>query len=94
MIAVPTTVPGEFCRRCGNPRSAHTSGEPCPTPAQTAQRMAGVLTLSYRGEVSDILRSIAGAVDAGVAKVENFRWSMTDDQLEFSLTLNMKPKDP
>jgi hypothetical protein len=56
--------------------------------------MAGVLTLSYRGEVSDILRSIAGAVDAGVAKVENFRWSMTDDQLEFSLTLNMKPKDP
>jgi hypothetical protein len=58
-----------------------------PQPKQT------LFDLSFRGGLSELLRAIAEQLEEHTVKAEAFEWKLTEDRLEFTARIDMKPKE-
>ena len=64
-------------------------------PAAAAKADAppsGFFDLSFSGHLPELLRAIADQIDAGDVAAEQFDWSLTRKQLQFSARIDMKPE--
>jgi hypothetical protein len=56
-------------------------------------RTTSIFDLSFRGDVPNLLRSLAERIESKEVKADSFQWSMNADRCEFSFNLELHPKD-
>lgn len=63
------------------------------TATKAAPKPSSIFDLSSGGRLSALLRMIADQIDAGQVTADSFTWQLTQERLDFSARIDLKPHE-